>query len=463
MVLAAVLALAGLGARGIWESDEGRYVGAGVRMADSGDWLTPRLDLDVPHLTKPPLTYWSVAASTQLFGRSEFAARLPNALAFLLTVLVLLRLGPDFAPQRPWLPALIYASAPVTVLGASIVTTDTLLTLFEVAAVAAWWWSRAPEGRERAADRRWILAMWLAFGLGFMTKGPPALLPLLAILVFHLLRGRAVPGERAALRALFAPAGLLLFLLVAGWWFAVMIARDPALAGWFAGREFVERIATDVHGRNPEWYAPFTVYLPQLAFGLLPWVLLARPRLQWREASAERLWLGLWFLLPLSVFCIAQSRQHAYLLPLFAPFALALGRGLAPRFDLAARGAQAVLVLAVALTLGLKLWLGQWTYYKDSRLLRDQLVAEAGLSAGERLLFVDRWPQWGLRFYLPVAIGHVERVDQACGALAPAGRTVLVTRAERADALSAALGNCGMVARRLPTPHFDALVLVVAR
>ena len=139
LLLAAVLVLAGLGARGIWESDEGRYAGAAARMVDSGDWLTPRLDHDTPHLTKPPLAYWSIAAATVALGRSEAAARLPNALAFLLTVLLLLDLGRGFAPERPWLPGLVYATAPVTVLGAGALTTDTLLALFETAAVWCWW------------------------------------------------------------------------------------------------------------------------------------------------------------------------------------------------------------------------------------------------------------------------------------------------------------------------------------
>jgi 4-amino-4-deoxy-L-arabinose transferase len=455
LLLAAALALAGLGARGIWESDEGRYTAAAVRMVDSGDWLTPRLDLDTPHLTKPPLTYWTVAASTVLFGRSELAARLPNALAFLLTVLILLRLGPAFAPARPWLPGLIYATAPVAVLGAGVVTTDTLLTLFEVAAVACWWWSRA-------GGARWIPLMWLCLGLGFMTKGPPALLPLLAILLFHLVR-----GERASARALFAPTGLLLFLLVGGWWFALMIARDPSLAGWFFGHEFVERIATPIHDRNPEWYAPFTIYLPLLLFGLMPWMALAWRRLRdgpWRLAgSDEGLWLQLWFLAPLVVFCLSQSRQPAYMLPLFAPLALALGRDLAPRFDLASHGAKFLLILAVALTLGVKLWLDQWTYYKDSRALRDLLVAEAGLVPGERVLFVDRWPQWGLRFYLAVDIGEVARVEDACAALAPSGRTLLITRAARLEDLRSTLDACGADARPLPQPHFDARVVIVGR
>lgn len=457
LLLAALLVFAGLGARGIWESDEGRYAAAAVRMADSGDWLTPRLDLDAPHLTKPPLTYWSVAASTALFGRTELAARSPNALAFLLTVFILLRLGPAFAPERPWLPGLIYATAPTAVLGAGVITTDTLLTLFEVAAVFCWW-------RSRDGAARWVVAMWLAFGLGVLTKGPPALLPLLAILLFHVAR-----DERPALRRLITPVGIALFLVVGGGWFAWQIARDPSLAGWFFGHEFIDRIATPVHDRNPQWYAPFTVYLPVLVAGLLPWLLLWRWRGPWlaepgwyRSRSAERVWPVLWFLIPFIVFCVSQSRQPGYMLPLIAPLALMLGRELAPRVDLAQRSSRLVLALAVLVTLALQVWVGQWQHYKDSRALRDHLVAEAGLVATDRVLFVDRWPQWGLRFYVPVFMGHLESVAEVCAALAPDDRTLLITRGEQVRALEDALATCGVRYRLLPVPHYDARTFIVA-
>ena len=56
-LLACVLALAGLGLRGIWDPDEGRYTNVALNMLDSGDWLNPHRNHEVGHWTKPPLTY----------------------------------------------------------------------------------------------------------------------------------------------------------------------------------------------------------------------------------------------------------------------------------------------------------------------------------------------------------------------------------------------------------------------
>ena len=57
-------------------------------MLASGDWLLPTLDGEHPHLTKPPMTYWALASSFGLLGTNEWAARLPGALAFVGTGLL---------------------------------------------------------------------------------------------------------------------------------------------------------------------------------------------------------------------------------------------------------------------------------------------------------------------------------------------------------------------------------------
>ena len=77
-LLACVLALAGLGLRGIWDPDEGRYTNVALNMLDSGDWLNPHRSHEVGHWTKPPLTYWAIASSVGLLGHTSFAARLPS-------------------------------------------------------------------------------------------------------------------------------------------------------------------------------------------------------------------------------------------------------------------------------------------------------------------------------------------------------------------------------------------------
>src|SRR5512141_2022171 len=70
-----------LGLRPLWLPDEARYTEVAREMLTTGDWLTPQLN-GHPHLTKPPLTYWAIAGSMAVWGQNEFAARLPNALAY---------------------------------------------------------------------------------------------------------------------------------------------------------------------------------------------------------------------------------------------------------------------------------------------------------------------------------------------------------------------------------------------
>jgi dolichyl-phosphate-mannose-protein mannosyltransferase len=65
---------------GLKEPDEGRYAEIGREMAVSNDWLIPHPN-GFEHFQKPPLLYWATAASIRIFGATEWAARLPSALA----------------------------------------------------------------------------------------------------------------------------------------------------------------------------------------------------------------------------------------------------------------------------------------------------------------------------------------------------------------------------------------------
>ncbi len=49
-------------------------------MITSGDWVTARLD-GVSYLEKPPLVYWMMAVSYEIFGVHDWAARIPIALS----------------------------------------------------------------------------------------------------------------------------------------------------------------------------------------------------------------------------------------------------------------------------------------------------------------------------------------------------------------------------------------------
>jgi len=177
-------------------------------MLRSGDWIHPALHHGIPHYTKPPLTYWTIAASVGLLGRNEWAVRLPNSIAYLASLIVVLAIGRTVNRRNPWLPVLIYATSLLTFITLSSVSTDTELVLFETLAMFAFvrgWFEKPQE------PVRWIRLMWGAFGLAFMTKGPPGLLPLVAIVAFVILT-----SGPAGLRRVFDGIGIAIFLALGG-------------------------------------------------------------------------------------------------------------------------------------------------------------------------------------------------------------------------------------------------------
>ena len=78
-VLLALVWLSSLSARPLFNPDEGRYAEIPREMAGSGDWVIPHLN-GLAYIEKPPLQYWATALSYEVFGPSEFAARLYTAL-----------------------------------------------------------------------------------------------------------------------------------------------------------------------------------------------------------------------------------------------------------------------------------------------------------------------------------------------------------------------------------------------
>ncbi len=409
LLLGALLAyaLAFQGSRGLFAPDEGRYVGVALEMLRDGDWVHPRLHPEQPHYTKPPLTYWALASSMAVLGRNEWAARLPNALAFAATVLLVWALARRLVPERTWLPPLVYATSLGPYVAANIVTTDTLLALWETLAVLAFVgaWEAANEVRRG----RCVFLMWTALGLAFLTKGPPGLLPLLSVAVFVALRR----GLRDLLR--FArPAGLLAFVLVGVSWYVKVVLDQSDLLIRF-GREVVGRVATAEHHRNPQWWGGLVVHGAGFLLGALPWTIpllvsvarrlrsgSLRARLEVFLAREENLFLFLWLCLPLAVFLVSRSRLPLYTLPLFVPLSL-LGPRLLPgggtwrRSAWVALGAWAV-VLAAARGAAATVSVVE----KDDRALAAEIVRLAG-RPGE-VTFVGAAPRYGVGFYLDVEV-----------------------------------------------------------
>ena len=411
-LLALALAFGFLGLRGVIDPDEGRYTNVALHMLESGDWTHPHRSDEAGHWTKPPLTYWAIAASLRAFGLHAWAARLPSALAYLCCVWLAWRIARRLAPGGEATAALAFATMLWPFVASQIITTDFLLAAWQGLAMWAFVEARFGAARRPAA---WIALMWAAFGFAFLTKGPPGLLALLPVAALALL----APGPREA-RA-FRVWSLPLFLAVAAPWFVAVIRDEPRLLGYFLGKEVVNRVATDAFNRNGEWYGWLVVYAPTLLLGSLPWTgALLRPlravpaRLRaWRSRAARvddasALLLALWILLPLLVFCLARSRLPLYVLPLFLPLAVSVARA---RLTLAKPlpAWWAIALWAVALS-GAKVFAARVDHEDDSRRWAQAIRERAGPARVDDVVFVEDTPRYGLHLELGA---EVERASLA--------------------------------------------------
>ncbi|MEN9284332.1 MAG: hypothetical protein RLZZ179_1825 [Verrucomicrobiota bacterium] len=103
VLLWAALYLPGLGSFEL-KGEEGRRILPARVMVQSGDWILPRSE-GKPYHRKPPLINWAIAGSFRLHGgESEWAARLPSALAILAMAITALLAGRAFTPYHPQFP-----------------------------------------------------------------------------------------------------------------------------------------------------------------------------------------------------------------------------------------------------------------------------------------------------------------------------------------------------------------------
>jgi 4-amino-4-deoxy-L-arabinose transferase-like glycosyltransferase len=321
LALAGLLAISLLGlARDLWTPDEPREAEIAREM-----WLAPTI---VPRLNgerfieKPPLYYWTVAATYSLLGGpSAAAARAVSALAaFGTLVMVLFWGGRVFSPIVGLAAAVGLATSAQFMWTSHWIVMDSLLMLFTTAALWA-----AHELLRGNASRNVLLAFYAAVLAALWTKGPigPVLVGV-GLLVYA-----AARRSFASLKPLrpFAGAAFVV-LMTAG--VAAAIATD---SGWDAVHEWlwvnhVERVTNPVTTGHDQ---PVLYYLWTLPVAVFPWWLpfgaLFRPRAwtgektPWHDSKLFLATAALGMVLLLSV---PATKRGLYLMPVLPPLLLLL-------------------------------------------------------------------------------------------------------------------------------------------
>lgn len=346
-ILLACLAVAWFGPldhRRLIKPDEGRYAEIAREMADSSDWVTPRLN-GIKYFEKPPLQYWVTAAAFRTFGEHDWSARTwPAVTGFLGILLAWITARRLFGVQAGWLAAATLASSLFYFVIGHFNTLDMGLCFFLQLALSGF--LLAQFGAASAAEsRNWMLLAWAAAALAVLSKGLISLVLPSATLVIYSL----VTRDFSTWRKLYPLPGLALFLAIAAPWHVLAALQNPEFAHFYFIHEHFERFLTKAHGRvEPWWY-----FVPMLFAAALPWSTLACHAIvaQWKEvgeAGRALRFLALWCGFTLLFFSASGSKLPSYILPILPAFALIVGAFLT-RITAKAMVAHSAVIVALAL------------------------------------------------------------------------------------------------------------------
>ncbi len=225
-----------LGSVHLFDWDEINFAECAREMLLTGEWVRPQIDFQ-PFFEKPPFFFWAQALSMSMFGVNEFAARFPNAVCGLVTLLLVYRIGfrlHDRMFAWLWVLAWLGSFLPHFYFRSGII--DPWFNLFIFCGLYGfiefrWQFLTKQNHRTYWQKYRYLLLGGGLLGLAVMTKGPTAYLIVMLVLGLYWARYRFKGRGYLKHLILFSAAAWLVALA----WFGT----EVALHGADFARQFV--------------------------------------------------------------------------------------------------------------------------------------------------------------------------------------------------------------------------------
>jgi len=329
-------------------------------MLASGDWVTGHID-GLQFIEKPPLFYWTIAASYRVFGVHDWAGRIPIALSAIAMALLTALIGIwAFGKRAGFCAGLCIATCVGLFLFTRILLPDAMLTC--TIALALWAMLRALE-EDEPHPRAWSIVLAASFGVGMLLKSLISVAIPVAVGLIYLLITRQLFVARTWKR-LHPFSGALIGLAIAVPWHVLATLRNPPYfdltlhAGpgqyhgflWFYF--FDEQILRFLNLRYPRdydtvprlwfwllhlvWLFPWSVYFPAVSkLSFKPVDRAGRARL------LALVWIGF-----VMVFFTFSTTQEYYSMPIYPALALLLGSAMAMGGAWVRRGTRVLAAIA---------------------------------------------------------------------------------------------------------------------
>jgi 4-amino-4-deoxy-L-arabinose transferase-like glycosyltransferase len=314
-VLAGIFFIPLLGGVHLFDWDEINFAEISREMLTLHDYLRIYINFQ-PFWEKPPFFFWCQSLSMFGFGINEFAARLPNAICGIITLIVLFNTGKTLFHTRfglLWAAAFGGSVLPFLYFKSGII--DPWFNLFIFLGFyyfIIFYWKKDKLDNLSFHKNKWyyLIASGFFIGLGILTKGPVAyLIPLLCMFVYWVIK---------KFRWYITPLHFILFTLASSVimlsWYGIETFKNGY---WFVPEfnKYQLRLFTTPdagHGGFPGYH------LVVLLFGVFPAsIFCARAffkseALEFKHQQDFKLWMSILFWVVLILFTIVKSKIVHY-------------------------------------------------------------------------------------------------------------------------------------------------------
>lgn len=306
-LLGALLFVPFLGQVHLFDWDEINFAESAREMIVSGDYFRVTVNFQ-PFWEKPPLFIWMQVLSMKVFGVNEFAARFPNAVCGIATLLIIFHLGQKiFSTRLGYLWAICFAGAftPHFYFKSAII--DPTFNLFIFLGIYRIYKASLIEASNKRLGIYALAGVFL--GLAVLTKGPAAAAVTLLCVVSYLV----IKRFRWHFNIMELVVYTLCSIAVAFAWFGVETINN----GFFFLQEFItyqiELFTKPVasHGQ-PFYYHPIVLLIGCFPVSIIGFMMFKKSTVAITEQKEFARWMLVLFWVVLILFSIVKTKIVHY-------------------------------------------------------------------------------------------------------------------------------------------------------
>ncbi|MBP7075436.1 MAG: glycosyltransferase family 39 protein [Bacteroidales bacterium] len=306
LLLGALLFIPFNGGVHLFDWDEINFAESAREMIVTGNYLDVQINYEI-FWEKPPLFIWMQVASMKIFGINEFAARFPNAICGIVTMLLLYAAGKRLQNSKFglfWSLTYITSLLPFFYFKSGII--DPWFNAFIFLSV---WYIILYSGKFKGNKLYFSFISALFLGLAILTKGPVALLVFALVYLIQLIYFR--------FKTFFRIKDLLVFILtlvfIGGFWFILQIISGNIGAVQDFINYQIRLFSTQDAGHGGFLFYHFVV----LFFGVFPASVIALRAFIKKKDTPDavryvKTWMIVLFLVVLILFTIVKTKIIHY-------------------------------------------------------------------------------------------------------------------------------------------------------